>query len=146
MAIKDTQETEQLMLLHGVKPTATRILVYNALINAEDALSLNDLETELETVDKSTIFRSLTLFKQQHLVHEIDDGSGSIKYEPCYHSEEDDEEDNDQHAHFFCTICQHTYCLKAIQAPKVELPHGFEVRNINYVLKGICPNCKSKSQ
>lgn len=139
----EEETTEERMLLHGVKPTATRLLVYNALREAEDTVSLNDLEDILVSVDKSTIFRSLTLFKQCHLVHEIDDGSGSLKYELCCHNHEE-EGDNDQHAHFFCTECQHTYCLKTIQAPVVDLPEGFEVSGINYVMKGVCPNCKSR--
>ena len=137
-------DIEQQMLIHGVKPTATRLLVFEALREAEDALSLNDLEQCLETVDKSTIFRSLTIFKQNHLVHEINDGSGSLKYEPCLHDHENEEGDSDQHTHFFCTECQHTYCLKTIQAPIVELPEGFSVTGINYVLKGICPDCRNK--
>lgn len=110
-------------------------------------MSLSDLEDALVTVDKSTIFRSLTAFSQHHLVHEIDDGSGSVKYEPCCHDHNHDGVgDNDQHTHFFCTECQHTYCLKGISAPVVDLPDGFEVERINYVLKGICPTCKSKKQ
>lgn len=142
------EEAERQLLLHGVKPTATRLLVYNALAKQTDAQSLASLEDALQTVDKSTIFRSLSLFRQQHLVHEIDDGSGSLKYEPCHHQHQEDEADEDAdsdlHAHFFCTHCQHTYCLKQIEAPVVDLPEGFCVASINYVLKGICPNCKSK--
>ena len=67
----------------GVKPTAVRILVLKAITEAGCPVSLPDLETMLETVDKSTIFRSLNVFLAHHVVHDIEDGSGSLKYEAC---------------------------------------------------------------
>ena len=67
----------------GVRVTSIRILVLNALMNASGTMSLGDLESVLETVDKSSIFRTLELFVKKHVVHAIDDGSGSVKYEVC---------------------------------------------------------------
>ena len=40
----------------GVKPTAVRILVLKAMMEASCAVSLIELETMLATVDRSTIF------------------------------------------------------------------------------------------
>ena len=42
----------------GIKPTAIRLLVIKAMMQAERAVSLLDLETLLDTVDKSTISRT----------------------------------------------------------------------------------------
>lgn len=135
-----------LLSAHNVKPTATRMLVLGALHRAENAVSLTEIEDELQTVDKSTIFRSLVLFRQNHLVHEIDDGSGSLKYEICFHdcAAEGDETDADEHAHFFCEVCHRIFCLKEIPAPKFTLPQGYELHSVNYVMKGCCPECHSK--
>ena len=38
------------------------MLVLKAMIETEQAVSLLDLENKLDTVDKSTIFRTITLF------------------------------------------------------------------------------------
>ena len=46
----------------GIKPTAIRLLVIKAMMQAERAVSLLDLETLLDTVDKSTISRTIALF------------------------------------------------------------------------------------
>ena len=62
-----------------IKPTAVRLLVLSALEKAECALSLSDLEARLGTVDKSSIFRTLSLFLNHHLVHTVEDGSGMLK-------------------------------------------------------------------
>ena len=64
----------------GIKPTAIRMLVLKAMIETEQAVSLLDLENKLDTVDKSTIFRTITLFVSHHLAHSVDDGTGSLKY------------------------------------------------------------------
>ena len=88
----------------GVKPTAVRILVFRALEEAQLPVSLLDLENLLETVDKSTIFRTLNAFLAHHLIHAIEDGSGSLKYEVC--SNEDTCSIDDMHTHFYCERCQ----------------------------------------
>ncbi len=124
----------------GVRVTSIRILVLNALMNASGTMSLGDLESALETVDKSSIFRTLELFVKKHVVHAIDDGSGSVKYEVC--EGEDECTLADMHTHFYCESCHRTFCLKDISAPIVSLPQGFQANSINYIIKGICPECR----
>ena len=60
---------EELLEHHGVKPTANRLLIARALQDAERPLSLMELESRLETIDKSNVFRALTAFREAHLVH-----------------------------------------------------------------------------
>ena len=63
----------------GVKATPNRILVLRSMLLSERPLSLSELETMLDSVDRSSIFRVLTLFAAHHIVHEIEDGSGMIR-------------------------------------------------------------------
>ena len=67
----------------GIKPTANRILVYNALAENERPQSLSDLEELLVVMDKSSIFRVLALFEEADVVHTFTDGRGIIHYELC---------------------------------------------------------------
>ena len=123
----------------GFKPTAIRLLVADAILSAKRAVSLSDLEVILDTVDKSSIFRTLELFVKHHVVHAIDDGSGSIKYEICEGEEECTLDD--MHIHFYCTVCHKTFWFKTIHIHFVELPDGFSVESANYMLKGVCKDC-----
>ena len=66
-----------------VKPTANRILVLKALKDAGKPMSISDLEDVLLTVDKSSIFRVLTLFLEHDIVHAFEDGRGVLNYELC---------------------------------------------------------------
>lgn len=127
---------------HGVRPTAVRILVYKALQGLHDTFSMGDLETALESVDRSTLFRTLTLFAAHHLVHEIDDGSGSTKYCLCHNDHVCSAEE--LHCHFYCESCHKTFCLDHTHIPVVRYPEGFELRQVNYLLKGLCPECRRK--
>ncbi len=122
-----------------VKPTSVRLLLLKAMMEYNTAFSLNMLEYDLVTVDKSTIFRTLTLFEQQKLIHKIEDGSGSTKYALCV--EGCNCEAIDQHFHFHCTNCKETFCLTELNIPNIQLPSKFEMKQANVVLKGVCANC-----
>ncbi|AYN04252.1 Fur family transcriptional regulator [Flavobacterium sp. 140616W15] len=108
----------------------------------DKAFSLTDLEIELETVNKSTIFRTLTLFHENLLIHTIDDGSGSMKYSICMESCMCTL--GELHVHFNCNHCHNTYCLESISIPPIQLPEKFLLESVNFVMKGICKKC-SKS-
>lgn len=130
---------EELLEHHGVKPTANRLLIARALQDAERPLSLMELESRLETIDKSNVFRALTAFREAHLVHVLEDAGDGVRYELCHsHSEEHDE---DVHVHFYCTHCHKTYCLEDTPVPPVEVPEGFSPESVSYLVKGICPEC-----
>ncbi len=120
---------------HGIKATATRLLVLRQLERSDEMVSLPELEHTLLTVDKSTISRTLSLFLHNGLIHAIDDGLGATKYALTA---------DDRHIHFCCTQCQRTFCLPNISTPRVDIPRGFTIQHIDYVIKGLCPECNLK--
>ena len=133
-------ECVSLLESHDIKPTANRIVVARTLAASIQPLSLAELERRIVTIDKSGIFRALTLFREHHLIHAIEGSSDGTKYELCHsHNHEHDE---DQHPHFICEVCHETYCLDRLQMPEPMLPPGFEIHTTNLILKGICPHCQ----
>ena len=68
----DEAKCIKLLEEHGVKPTANRIVVVKALASSIQPQSLAELESRIETIDKSNVFRALTLFREHHLVHAIE--------------------------------------------------------------------------
>ncbi|MDO4496421.1 MAG: transcriptional repressor [Bacteroidales bacterium] len=135
------QEIEAAELkLHGVNPTAVRMLVWRKLQLRHDAFSLVDIEQDLPTVDRSTIFRTLKLFASCKLLHEVDDGTGMAKYCICHCNDEH----HHGHVHFACARCQRTFCIENVKIPGVVLPEGFVAEEAEYVIKGLCPECSGK--
>ena len=128
--------------LRGIKPTAIRLLILRAMLDTNRAVSQHDLEETLQTVDKSTIFRTVMLFMEHHLVHAVDDGSGALKYAVC--SDDCTCSVSDQHVHFYCEGCHRAFCFRQQAVPVVEAPEGFVLHGVNYVLKGLCPACAAK--
>jgi len=135
-------DPEELLARHGIRPTAVRLLICRTALRYRDTFSMAELEAALESVDRSTVFRTLTLFAARHLLHEIEDGSGSTKYcvcrndHPCGIGE--------LHCHFHCEACRKTFCLDHTHIPAVRYPAGFEVRRVDYLLKGLCADCRAK--
>lgn len=131
-----------ILSMHGIRPTAVRILIYRAIEPFHDTFSMQDLENVLCTVDKSTVFRTLTLFAEHHLVHEIEDGSGSMKYCLCHNDHIC--AINEMHCHFYCISCHKTFCLDHTPIPVAKCPDGFDLMEVNYLMKGFCPDCSKR--
>lgn len=123
----------------GIKPTSVRLLILKEMLSGKQAFCLRSLEDALDTVDKSTLSRTISLFHEKLLIHSIDDGSGTMKYSVC--STECMCSLRDLHVHFTCRNCERTFCLESISIPSVQLPKGFLLENVNFVLKGLCDSC-----
>ncbi len=140
----NTNDIIDLLASKGVRPTANRILVLKTLHDIHQPMSLKALETRLLSMERSSIFRVLSMFLDHDVVHAFEDGRGVVNYElcehhgPCKHDEE--------HPHFYCEVCQRSFCLGDGQVPEVTLPEGFEARSVSFVVKGVCAECIKKKK
>ena len=128
----------------GIRPTANRILVMKTLMGEQNPQSLSNLERKMVSIDKSSIFRTLTLFLEHDVVHAFEDGRGVLCYELC--EEKGACDHHDGHIHFYCESCQRSFCMEDIHIPSFELPEGFYPHSISFVIKGECPDCRKKRQ
>lgn len=128
----------------GIRPTANRILVMKTLMGEQNPQSLSNLERKMVSMDKSSIFRTLTLFLEHDVVHAFEDGRGVLCYELC--EEKGACDHHDGHIHFYCESCQRSFCMEDIHFPSFELPEGFYPHSISFVIKGECPDCRKKHQ
>lgn len=129
---------EEHLLEHGIRPTAVRLLVWRKLCRTTQAFTLKDVEDMLPYTERSSIFRTLRLFSEHNLLHETDDGTGLCKYCVC----RCEDSTHIGHVHFTCSKCNRTYCFVNQHIPMVTLPDGYHMQQAEYVIKGICPNCK----
>lgn len=137
---KKMENIEEHLSHHGVKPTAVRIRVWKEIHEQSETFTLADVERWMPEMDRSSIFRSLKLFAENHLLHIIDDGMGMQKY--CVCRCENGQHLN--HVHFSCVECGQTYCLEDSTIPVVQLPAGFVMKEVEYIVKGICPKCRDR--
>ncbi len=126
-----------------IKATPNRILTLRALFEASGPLSLLEIEGQIGSMERSSILRVLNLLTEKGLVHVMEDGRGVAKYEVC--RSHDHSIDDDHHVHFYCEKCCRVYCLADTHIPHIDVPPGFETRNVNFMLKGICAGCNRKA-
>ena len=130
----------QLLESKGIRPTAMRLMTYKRLAELNVAISLGDLEKDFKVSERSTLFRTIKTFEEKGVVHQIEDGTGVIKYALCEENCEC-EVGNDLHLHFHCNNCNETVCLTEHKIPHISLPDGYITEDINLVVKGICEKC-----
>ncbi len=135
----DNQEITNRLEHKGIKPTANRILVLRFLYEKRTPMSLTDMETAMVNMDKSSIFRVLSLFLEHDVVHAFEDGRGILNYELC--ESEGKCRHTDSHIHFYCESCCKSYCLESMDFPQLNLPDGFSPHSFSFVIKGECPEC-----
>lgn len=140
----NSQDMISRMESKGIRPTANRILVMKTLMGEQNPQSLSNLERKMVSMDKSSIFRTLTLFLEHDVVHAFEDGRGVLCYELC--EEKGACDHHDGHIHFYCESCQRSFCMEDIHIPSFELPEGFYPHSISFVIKGECPDCRKKHQ
>ncbi len=124
-----------------VRPTAMRLLVLDVLQKRKAAVSLQDLEDSFERADRITLYRTLKTFEEKGLIHSIEDGTGTRKYALC--QEGCNCAPEDMHVHFFCNVCENTFCLPNSKIPDVSLPQNFQLQETKFLVKGICGSCSA---
>lgn len=124
-----------------IKATPNRLLVMDALLAADHPVSLIELETDLQTLERSSVLRVLSLLLEHDVVHVMEDGRGVSKYEVCRGKEHCSVDD--MHVHFYCECCDRTFCFEDNRIPRMNIPADFDIRSANFMLKGICPRCRS---
>ena len=138
-----TDMAEHMLQEAGVTATPNRQLVLREIISADAPLSLTELEEILGTLEKSSISRVLNLLEARHIIHAIEDGRGVTKYEIC-HGHGHSHSSEDMHIHFYCHRCRRTFCFPNTAVPPVDVPTGFQTESVNYMLKGVCPECSRR--
>lgn len=130
-------------ILHqaGMRRTGPRQAVLDHLLESDYALSHQELELRLEgRVDRVTIYRILSAFEENGIVHRIMDAQGHPQYALCsaacagHHH-------HDEHVHFQCSDCGNTFCLDEVAFPRISLPAGFSLSSLDVTAKGVCGRC-----
>lgn len=125
--------------------TPARVEVLSLFVKEASALSHADLEKKLDpNFDRVTLYRTLSSFVDNGLIHKVPDEAGVQRFAYCNHEHEEHEGVHTHtHVHFNCSCCNRTYCLDDIHIPTVNLPRGFSQDESVYLVKGTCNKCST---
>ena len=130
----------------GISKTSQRLAVLDILLKATMPLSVNTIRQALETkasIDKVTVYRILSLFRQRGIIREIASSGGANYFEIATL-------ENPLHPHFSCRNCGAFTCLAPLpftQAPELILSKDdYSIDHIEINISGLCACCRNATE
>jgi Fur family transcriptional regulator, ferric uptake regulator len=125
----------------GHKLTPQRLLVVSALRHAAGHVTaaqvLEQVQRSYPYVDVSTVYRTMSVLKELHLVTETDMGSGELAYEWAA---------GEPHHHLICRSCGAVQQLDHIAldhlTQTIEREHRFRADIAHIAIFGLCSDCQ----
>src|SRR3990170_952281 len=130
-----------LLRQHGHRSTVPRRLVWDALTSAAGHLTAEQIASKVHaenpSVNLSSVYRTLALFSELHLVRESNLGTdGGSRWEQAH---------PDDQFHLVCDSCgevQH-HAGDLVEGVRTHLgtEHGFTADRVELVVTGLCASC-----
>ena len=126
----------------GLKSTRQRDLILEFFLSSHQHLSIEELYRKLRAkypgIGYATVCRTLKLFSQAGIAHEIHFGDGQTRYEHVTAGE--------HHDHLVCTACGtiaefENKTIEELQTAVAD-SHGFLINSHKLELYGLCVKCR----
>lgn len=122
-----------------IRETPFRAAVLKLFNASSNALSLKEIESRLDAFDRITLYRTLKLFTEKGIIHEVLHPKGK-KYALCQDSCNEHKHKH-EHLHFHCSKCKETLC---VESPIEEIKlRGYTIDSTEISVYGICEKCHS---
>lgn len=122
-----------------IRKTPFRLEVLKLFEASKNAISLKEIEKNLTSFDRITLYRTLKLFIEKGLVHVVLHSSEK-KYALCK-EQCGEHQHQHNHMHFHCSSCNESFCLDT-QISKLNLP-GYIIQQADLNVHGICKECNN---
>jgi Fur family ferric uptake transcriptional regulator len=127
--------------MKATRNTIAKATILELISNSQVALSALEIQKQIGTLcDRVTTYRILDRLANEALLHKIITPDGTIKYASCHKECQTQQEHQHNHIHFSCEKCHSVTCLDAIE-PTYTLPKNYLVKEANFMLSGLCPEC-----
>jgi Fur family ferric uptake transcriptional regulator len=138
-------DCQEILQEKGYRLTPQRMLVFEALRNADKHISAEEIYEHLHSrypyANISTVYRTLELLKRLDLVTETDFGEGRVRYHVA---------DKGHHHHLVCRSCGKIIDLEesALYPLKETLlqEYGFDADLRHLAISGECSECRRKKE
>ncbi|MBA7658880.1 Ferric uptake regulation protein [subsurface metagenome] len=139
--LKRSKEAGEALRELGYRLTPQRQLILTALQESDDHISAEEIHAQVRVkyphVNISTVYRTLELLKNLHLVTETDLGGRRFRYHYA---------DKGHHHHLICERCGTT--IETAESPFLSLKrtllkeYGFKASISHLAIFGRCANCR----
>ncbi len=122
----------------GYSVTRPRLVVFQALIEAHESITIPQIIEKSVGIDMVSVYRTLQLYEKTGIVHRIWNGFKS-KIELS-------EDFSPHHHHFTCTKCGSSIVVKSDNLERslhsLEGVYGFSLQRHSVELSGYCAKCQ----
>jgi Fe2+ or Zn2+ uptake regulation protein len=98
-------------------------------------VTLSEIHENCSEIDFASVYRSVKLFSELEIVHEISWGDKVMRYEIM---------GDDHHHHIVCKVCGKIERLDFCMLEKVKEMTSFEIHSHSFEFVGVCPKCKKQ--
>lgn len=129
-------ESRDILKQFGIRTTQARIKIFDVFAREDKSYSLPELESELiQEMDRATIYRNLLTMHESGILHQVKNANGVNTYILSKSKNEGN------HAHFLCTKCGNMECLHSKMPNHPDLPNGYKLQKVSYLVEGLCNTC-----
>lgn len=119
----------------GIKPSIQRIKIFEYFFRNRNHPTAEkiyqDLSTELPTLSRATVYNTLSLFKEKHLIKIVSSEDQNARYDLT----------GNEHGHFYCRQCHEVYDFPYNYADSYARLEGFSIESEEIIIKGVCKKC-----
>ncbi len=124
----------------GIKPSIQRLKIFEILAKSYEHPTVENIYTQLSpeipTLSKTTVYNTLKLFQKHGLVMVINIEDNETRYDA----------DTSFHGHFKCNVCGKVSDFNIPNTqPLIESLKGSLITESHYYLKGICAECRLRT-
>ncbi len=130
---------ENLLKRKKISETPFRKEVLAIFSKYNNAIPLSVIEDELPEYNRITLYRTIKIFKEKGIIHEIALSGNESNYALCQDNC-DTETHHHQHIHFKCKNCNKIFCVEMDKFPTIKLPH-YKIEQLEIQATGLCENC-----
>ncbi|MFT6844031.1 MAG: Fur family ferric uptake transcriptional regulator [Flavobacteriales bacterium] len=104
-----------------------------------NAIPLSLVEKELKEFNRITLYRTIKVFLEKGIIHEITINGAVSNYAICK-EECDTIAHHHQHIHFKCISCSIIFCVEVDRFPSINLPK-YKIEQLEIQATGLCQSC-----
>lgn len=121
--------------------TRQRETILNAFLSAHGPMTVEEVHElgrqDLDNLGLATVYRAVKCFLEDGLLDPVHLPDGPTRYEIS---------GKEHHFHFLCSRCIRAFCIPRCPVDGMgarDLPIGFEARDHDLTVYGLCPDCQA---
>ena len=136
------QSTAQALKDSGQRLTPQRLMILTAIRHSGGHITASEILDHVKEsypyIDISTVYRTMSVFKEMRIVSETDMGGGEYRFEWI---------DQVRHHHLICRKCEHVTLLDDAYVEQlggeIMTNYGFQSDMDHFAIFGLCAHCRT---